>query len=981
MALSFPSSPVGAGVPARAAALAAGVLLAALSPAFLLWALLTRSVAQFAWLTSMSNIIAVFLAGTATAVSLVAWSRRSGGKTATDSSRPRLVSLAEADPFALEVKRSLEADAARRQVPALTPYVRRGHDTKLEELAKAAARGESQVAVVYGESSTGKTRACWEMLAPLRAASPAWRLWHPIDPAPSSALLAGLPLIGPRTVIWLNEARAYLNTPDEAGEKAAARLRELTRDPSRGPVLVIATLWPEDWRALTEEPLRPDNVDRHSQARKLLAGRGHRIPAEFTPADPDELKRQSAADPRLAQAVARAPGRKIIQYLAGVPLLMDRYDSAGTSARALIHAAMDARRMGHGKALPLQLLANAAPGYMPGDDPDLYGGSDWLAAALADASRPLASGIEGPLTRDRARARHRRGQKPDQVKPPETGECYHLAEYLDQHGRRERHDVVPPPAFWDAALSTTAADLVALAYSARRRGLVRTAALLSKQAAPQSAWAARELVGIMNHVCPGDRRPAQWSAGHAPVSQTDGIADLILAVNELADARFLVPLLARRPAARASLDDPHAIANLIYALEQAGAPEQAEILAARAARHAALTRPYAVADLLGHLQEQGKTLRAAAVHAEVLAERAARDAPLDNPRAVAALLDALAGMNAGELAAILLSRHPARHAALTTPEAVAVLLRALHKAGASEQAAALAARVARESPLIQPATTAGLLGVLLESGDQRHASALLSRDPASQADVKDPRSVAGLLRVMHKAGADGQAGILARRAAHGTALDDPGGAADLLAALHRAGALEHASVVAGRASRETSLSEPQGIVALLDAVREAGTGDDGSLLLRRAVENCPRMPSSVPWLVNWLWDNGSPEQALHLATRGSADVPAGDLLAVANMLLVLRRIQAHEQVAALLARDPASRVVLDTARHADANYLLSELRKAGTAEQASILTGRLPTGGLIDLFLSQDQNRGQYPFGREQDGSPAPPWDWDSLCQ
>lgn len=68
-------------------------------------------------------------------------------------------------------------------------------------------------------------------------------------------------------------------------------------------------------------------------------------------------------------------------------------------ARALIHAAMDARRMGHGKALPVELLANAAPGYMSGDDPDLYGGSCWPAAALADVSRPLASGIEGPLTR------------------------------------------------------------------------------------------------------------------------------------------------------------------------------------------------------------------------------------------------------------------------------------------------------------------------------------------------------------------------------------------------------------------------------------------------------------------------------------------------------------------------------------------------------------------------------------------------------
>jgi hypothetical protein len=370
-----------------------------------------------------------------------------------------------------------------------------------------------------------------------------------------------------------------------------------------------------------------------------------------------------------------------------------------------------------------------------------------------------------------------------------------------------------------------------------------------------------------------------------------------------------------------------------------------------------------------------------AVHAEVLAERVARDAPLDNPQAVAALLDALAEMNAAELTDILLSRDPARHAALTAPGTLAVLLGALRSAGAPEQAAALASRVARDSPLTEPATTAGLLDALLGPGDQRHASTLLARDPASQADVKNPRSVAELLRVMHKAGAGGQVGALARRASRATALDDPGGAAGLLARLRKVGALDDASVVAGRASREASLTEPQGIVALLSAVREAGTSEDGTLLLRRAIENCPRMPSSIPWLVDWLWDNGSPEQALHLATRGSAVCPAEDLITVRNMLVVLRRIKAREQAADLLARDPASRVVLDTVHQADANYLLSELRKAGAAEQASVLAGRLPTGGLIDLYLSQDQNRGQYPFGREQDGSPAPPWDWDSLCQ
>jgi hypothetical protein len=965
---------------ARAASLAAGALLAALSPAFLVWALLTRSAAQFAWLTSMSNIIAVFLAGTTMAGSLLAWSRHSSGTAAASASRLRLISLMDADPFALEVKRSLEAGAARQHLPALTPYVRRDHDAELEELAKAAAGGESQIAVVVGESSTGKTRACWEMLAPLRRTAPAWRLWHPMVPAPSAALLAGLPLIGPRTVIWLNDAGAYLDTPDKAGEEAAARLRELMLDPARGPVLVIATLWPEDWDELTEKPRR-SAVDLHGQARELLVGRSRHIPVSFSRAELNELKRHPAADPRLAEAAVHAPDRKVIQYLAGAPVLMGRYRNASAPARAVIHVAMDARRMGHGRALPRELLVNAAPGYMSEGDPDLYGTGDWLTAALADASRPLATGIEGPLTRVRARAQQGRGKRSRRRDAPGKAECYRLAEYLDQHGRRERHDLVPPPAFWDAALSCETTDLLALAYSARRRGLLRTAAILSKQAAPQSAVAASQLVEIMHRNGPDDRRPAYWSAEHAPVDQTEGIADLINAIRDLVGTPSLAFLVARGPAVHASLDEPIAIANLLYALEQAGAPEQADILAARAARHVSLSRLDAVTDLLSHLREQGETLQEAAVYAAVLAERAVRDAPLHDPGAVAALLKELHKMNARELEAILLSRDPSRRATLRTPESVLGLFHALQRAGAHEQAAVLAVRITRESPLIQPSTTARLLRILPELKDERHAWALLSRNPAAQADVNDPRSVSELLRALQKVGVHEQVDILARRASRETALDDPSGTAALLAAMHRTGASKAASIVAERASREASLGDPQGIFALLDAVREAGTADDTSILLRRAVENCPRTPSSVPWLVDWLRKTGAPEQALQLAVGGLATVPVEDLVTVLNMLVVLRRIPAHEQAAVLLARDPASHVMLDTVGLADADHLLDELRKAGVGEQAKLLVCRLPEGGLFDLFLSQDQRQDLYRFGREQDGTPAPPWDWDSLSQ
>ena len=146
-------------------------------------------------------------------------------------------------------------------------------------MVTAAAQGRSQIAVLVGGSSTGKTRACWEALDLLRDQPGPWRLWHPIDPTRPDAALRDLPGIGPRTVVWLNEAQFYLD-PAEAGlgERVAAGLRELLRDPGRAPVLVLATLWPQFWDTLTarpaggERPARPGagaaGRPRHRRARR-----------------------------------------------------------------------------------------------------------------------------------------------------------------------------------------------------------------------------------------------------------------------------------------------------------------------------------------------------------------------------------------------------------------------------------------------------------------------------------------------------------------------------------------------------------------------------------------------------------------------------------------------------------------------------------------------------------------------------------------
>ena len=211
------------------------------------------------------------------------------------------------DPFALEVHRPVQPEDPQPGLPALPAYVPREHDTELGSVVRAAAEGRSGIAVLVGGSSTGKTRACWEALQLLRDRPGQWRLWHPIDPSRPDAALRELPGIGPRTVVWLNEAQFYLDVADGGlGERVAAGLRELLRDPARAPVLVLATLWPQFWDGLTARPA--GGADPHAQARELLAGHDITVPAAFTAA---QLQRLSeAGDARLAQAAAgRRTGR------------------------------------------------------------------------------------------------------------------------------------------------------------------------------------------------------------------------------------------------------------------------------------------------------------------------------------------------------------------------------------------------------------------------------------------------------------------------------------------------------------------------------------------------------------------------------------------------------------------------------------------------------------------------------------------------
>jgi TPR repeat protein len=400
--------------------------------------------------------------------------------------------VGECDPFALEVHPAIRVPGAGSE-SALPTYVPRAHDRRLRQLAdEMLADGRSRLIVLVAGSSTGKTRASWELAKHLDNLQPGrWRLWHPFDPTLSQAALADLGRVGQGTIVWLNEARRYLMQSDlHLAEQVAAGLRTLLQDSDRGPVLVLATLWPEDWTTLTSRPAA--DLDLYGQARDLLSiGTMVRVDDKFTPIELAALM-EPGGDSQLRYAAEHAKDGRITQYLAGAPVLVDRYRVAPPMARAVVQVAIDARRLGHPLDLSQALLERAAPGYV--DDyewnaPDL--GGDWFERALTYATEPC-TGAHGLLTRKRLRP----GDE-----EPACWPCYQLADYVEQIGRTERAGVYPPDSLW-AAFSTTITEpelLSQLGTQAADRGRKQHAVQLYRQAAARGDRQALENLAWMRY--------------------------------------------------------------------------------------------------------------------------------------------------------------------------------------------------------------------------------------------------------------------------------------------------------------------------------------------------------------------------------------------------------------------------------------------------------------------------------------------------
>ncbi|WP_413115748.1 hypothetical protein ACK1X7_27105 [Streptomyces sp. CY1] len=466
--------------------------------------------------------------------------------------------ISECHPLDLEVHHAIHVAARNDALPA---YVPREHDAHLRGIVEAAQGGTSQMCVLVGESSTGKTRACWEAIQDL--AADGWRLWHPLAPTRAEAALAGLATVGPKTVVWLNEAQHYLAVP-QVGERIAAALRTLLTDAARAPILIVGTLWPVHWGELTSLPASRDH-DPHAQIRPLLTGRQVHVPDAFAEQDVLALRSAAENDERLAQALAGAADRRITQFLAGVPALLDRHKYAGPSARAVLDAAMDARRLGCGVDLPAAFLEEAAAGYLP---PSVFQSleEDWFEQAVDYTARPV-HGNATLLQQSRRTPEYRSADR-----------CFRLADYMEQHGRRTRRALCPPSSFWEAALEHLShpSDIDALAQAASSRWRLRYARLLTERARqlPRPEHAVRFYGEIPDH----DWRDVE--AGR-PVDHLTcrALADLAQTTAEQGDYEQAAALAVQV----AECCQPDGLAEIALRHEEAGLTVEASDLAHHAA--------------------------------------------------------------------------------------------------------------------------------------------------------------------------------------------------------------------------------------------------------------------------------------------------------------------------------------------------------------------------------------------------------------
>jgi hypothetical protein len=348
---------------------------------------------------------------------IAAWDRAS---TIDMARPPDAVRVREARPRLLGVHASIQVDPAAIDQP---PYVPRDLDANLDRKITVAAE-QGGFVLLIGRSSVGKSRSLFEAV---KAKLPEWWLLHPAD---SDEFRTFIATPTPRTVVWLDELERYLDHPN--GLLAGGLKRLIIAG-----VVVVATLWSDEYALRTAQRSlgQPESYAKDQQLLDLAEV--IEVPDALSQ---DERRRAEArSDDRRIRIALDTPDAGFTQVLAAGPELVRRWESAPDRecfGRAVISAALDARRVGARGPLHREFLAAAAPGYLTPDQ-QAKAPEDWLDRALAYATEPLR-GAASPLTRV----------------PAGMGQIagFNVADYLYQYALQILCTVQTPEIVWQALL-------------------------------------------------------------------------------------------------------------------------------------------------------------------------------------------------------------------------------------------------------------------------------------------------------------------------------------------------------------------------------------------------------------------------------------------------------------------------------------------------------------------------------------------------
>lgn len=774
----------------------------------------------------------------------------------------------------------------------LTPYYARPHDIDLERLLAPALDGVTSCFVLLtGDSSTGKTRALFEVLLRL---APHRRLWRPTHAAALADLLRD-GLVAPGDVLWLNEAQRFLQ--GDRAEEAAAALRELLL--TRPGVVVVGTLWTNPY---WEEFVRPpESVSAPSHVRALLeAPVTHRIavPAELSEAQRGEWQSLalSSGDPRMGQAGrAGAADGRVVQHLSGGPELLAAY-RMGPGAHftpvehALITAAIAVRHTGHWAPLTDELLAHIADAALP---PRLRPAEPgWAREALT----ALVTGARAD-----GRRTDIRNSLTALVALRDTGggpTTYEPADYLQQNAAVEAAAAVPGPALWDAvtAFTTDPAVLMQLSYRAREQGFIKQGGVLLRRATV--AGCPTEWISLLL-ATPVEAREreemALWMAHHIRwESAWDMRARLLELVGEGADARLR---LAARAVEEVDVSDAEEVTHLLRALRELG--HESLLIDRDPAGLMRLSDVSCVSDVLGQLLDYGYPAPAARLAGRILADRAALEHPptmlglvvahrvcppwcedgkalfsaaasrVDLSGDIEPLLSLVEELKKEHTeAAHLLALRLADAIDLRDTDFVASSLYELRELGMTAASRRLAEQAVPVAELEKPEAVGWLLDELRYCGFNDLVAELLGRDPLAELEVGSVKKVVLLLWALQGLERDDLVRRLLRDSVRYVELDDAECTASYLDELARVGRPQTVRRFALRAADEVPPSEVARLRFLAQTLDREGLTEALDRLARRAVLAVGPYSHGFVTLLRTLREHGLTAHADALIERG-----------------------------------------------------------------------------------------------------------------